>query len=304
MAVSFENNLYNALASYGLSYSGEIKYHAGSYHRFTSNNGACKNNCCGYRIFESQLGAHIICFRQDIDEIWFDGSYKRLFLHEKIALEEERRRILLNREKRYKEKSARCIKFLSKIIHLPNKAIHHPYIIRKKILPLSAITVRDLLVIPILNIHHEIQSLQFITKSGFKLFKKGAPTTGGMIWLTIILPVDYSGVIRLCEGWATGCTIAQLTKQPVVCALNAYNIVRVALDLKRKYIHAHIKICSDNDSAKKKNVGLKYATDAAKAIGASLHYPIFENNKGTDFNDLFILSGEEATRRQLTLIRK
>ena len=129
-----------------------------------------------------------------------------------------------------------------------------------------------------------------------------------MIWLSPEPSLDYKGVIRICEGWSTGCTIYSITKSPVVCALNAYNLPKIAVLIGRKYHDAFGKICADNDQWGKENVGLIQGRLAAGATGMSLHYPIFDgmetSRKPTDFNDLFLMTDGEQTKRQLILIRK
>ena len=162
--------------------------------------------------------------------------------------------------------------------------------------------------LPMHDIDGDIQSLQFIHQNGFKQFKTGAATSEGMIWLDGWQPRNFAGVIRLCEGWSTGCTIYSITKSPVVCALNAWNLVKVANLFKRYYHDALIKICADNDQWGKENVGLEQGIIASSITGFSLHYPTFDgldiSNKPTDFNDLLALTDVGCVKKQLILIRR
>jgi putative DNA primase/helicase len=303
MYMSFEYDLICAMREYDL-HTNSLNLEPGKYHRFRSL-GTCKTKCCEYRVFENQIGAHFKCFRRGIDRFWFADSDHKPSLDERRQMAEERDRVDRARKADQYHAAVRCGGFFDKLNKPP---INHPYVTRKGIYPHYARAARSLCVIPVRNIDYEIQSLQFIKRNGFKQFKTGAPSSSGMIWLTPELPADYRGVIRICEGWSTGCTIHMLTKSPVVCALNAYNLPKVAVLIRRHFIHAVSKICADNDQWGKENVGLIQARQAAAQAGMSLHYPTFDDmnvgHKPTDFNDLFAMVGVEATRRQLILIRK
>jgi putative DNA primase/helicase len=183
----------------------------------------------------------------------------------------------------------------------------HLYVRCKKILPYCAKKVRSWLLVPVHNIHQELVTVQIIKPNGFKRFWKKTSGKELMTWLSHPIDKYYDGVIRICEGYATGCTIRHVTKMPVVCALSALNMVNIALDMRVNYPHAIIKICADNDKWGNENVGLKYAKETINMTGATLYYPIFDGldctNKPTDFNDLFVLSNENEVKRQLVIIR-
>lgn len=303
--MSFEYNLICAMREYDLHIN-SINLETGKYHRFRSL-GTCKNKCCEYRIFENQLGAHFKCFRRGIDRFWFDGDRDRMTVTQQKTMAEERRRVEQERTRSRSNAAKKCQRFWKKISAMKSAATH-PYTLRKNIYPHNAIIIRGMCVLAVRDIDYEIQSLQFIKKNGFKQFKAGGSVSGNMIWLCDELPENYSGVIRLCEGWSTGCTIKSITKSPVICALNAYNLVKVANEIRTKYIKAHVKICADNDQWGKENVGLNCAKQASGNTGYSIHYPSFENlevgSKPTDFNDLYAIGGYEATKKQLILMRK
>lgn len=299
--MSFEYDLLNAMRAHDLI-TDHINIEPGKYHRFKSA-GICKSKCCEYRVFENLLGAHFRCFRRGIDEIWFAKSNQKLSYQERYAARQQFDRINQEREINYIKKTAKCAKFLLRVMQSQDDPTKHPYVRRKKIYPHAARVIRRMLVLQIVSIENELMSLQFIMRNGFKQFKKGAPTKGGMIWLCDMPPSNYDGVIRLCEGYATGCTIYSVTKSPVVCAMHAYNLVNVAALLRTKYIKAQIKICADNDIWKKENTGLIYAVKAAELTGYLIYYPKFDkldtSSKPTDFNDLYILGGKSAVKEQL-----
>ena len=303
--MSFEYNLISAMREYDLHIN-SINLEPGKYHRFRSL-GTCKSKCCEYRIFENQLGAHFKCFRRGIDRFWFDGDMNKVTVMQRKAMAVERQRVEQERVRTRSDVAKRCQKFWAKISAMKSLP-SHPYTLRKKIYPHNAVIIRSLCVLPVRNIDYEIQSLQFIKVNGFKQFKAGGSVSANMIWLCDELPKDYSGIIRLCEGWSTGCTIKSITKSPVICALNAYNLVKVAKELRTHFIKAHVKICADNDQWGKENVGLKCAKEASELTGYALHYPEFQDfeagSQPTDFNDLYNIAGYEAVKRQLILIRR
>lgn len=188
--------------------------------------------------------------------------------------------------------------------HLPS---FHPYVVTKRIHPYYAKQVRSWLLVPISNIDNELVTLQIIKPDGFKRLWKGTSHKELMIWLWDKLPNDYSGVIRICEGYATGCTIRTITKSPVVCSINSSNLPATCVAIRRKFIHAKIIICADNDCWGDDNAGIKVAKLGAKYTNAKIYYPIFDCllsiKKPTDFNDLYDLYGYKEARRQLLIAR-
>jgi putative DNA primase/helicase len=187
------------------------------------------------------------------------------------------------------------------VSHLPQ---NHPYIIRKQIVPHYARQVRSWLLVPVFDIDHNLRTLQIIKPDGFKRLWKGTSQKELMIWLSPQLNKFYSGVIRICEGYATGCTIHQVTKSPVVCAINSTNLERVAILVRRKFVRAEIKICADNDIKNLDNVGVKCGMKAAQITGAKLYYPQCDNNLNiSDFNDLLKFHGFNALKEQLKIER-
>lgn len=191
--------------------------------------------------------------------------------------------------------------------YLQIDARSHSYVIRKRILPYYAKLCRSWLVVPVHDIDHDLITVQIIKPDGFKRLWKGTSHKHHMIWLWEKLPDDYTGVIRICEGYATGCTIRYVTKSPVVCALSAQNMPLVAKQLRGKYPKALLKICADDDQWSRMNAGFEAAAKAKLFSGAVVYWPDFTgfdiSEKPTDFNDLFCLAGKGEVRRQLILIR-
>jgi len=190
---------------------------------------------------------------------------------------------------------------------------NHPYIVKKQINPYYAKAIekkrwiKGVLLLPMRDVDYQLKGVQIIKSNGFKRPWKGTTYKNNMIWICCPLPEDYKDIIRVCEGYATACSIYKVTGDPVVCALNSYNLINVVNLLRKKYVHALIRICADNDTWGKENVGIKCAKEAMITSNATISFPEFSANlshlKLTDFNDLLIHEGEEITRNQLILIR-
>lgn len=183
---------------------------------------------------------------------------------------------------------------------LPKAQDDHPYLERKKIKAHTAKIDGDRLVIPILK-DGKIRNLQTISPDGQKLFERGGEVQG--CYSNLGKPTDR---LFICEGFATGATLYEITGTPVVIAFNAGNLEAVALAMRARLPDAEITIAADNDRFTKEpidNPGLTYARRAAKAIDAQVVCPFFDSSveKLTDFNDLANLVGAEETKRQLGL---
>lgn len=121
----------------------------------------------------------------------------------------------------------------------------HPYLVRKGISGWHGARARgDLLVVPVRNGDGELVGLQFIGAEGKNFLshteKKGAyHFIGGR--------GEDMSVVAICEGFATGCTIREATRWPVVVAFDAGNMVSVAKVVREKWPDAQIILAADND---------------------------------------------------------
>lgn len=306
----FLYQLHQALLAHNVHIIGHINPNSDKIQRFKS-----RNKSSGKDIFIVLHGEQGATFGDWHDrdgwQTWWCNGRQKLNVYERREFEAQKREIERERyEKRLFaiNRAEQC--WLS---HPSTKQVYeHPYIQRKKINPYYSKVanqrwVKDVLLIPIRDIDYQFQSVQIIKPNGFKRPWKGTTYKNNMIWLSPILPDDYKGVIRLCEGYATGCTILAAMGDVVVCALNAYNMPNVAALIRQKYPDCHLKICADNDAWGKDNIGLQYAALADVAGNGFIHYPEFSklncDSKPTDYNDLYLLAGLEETRRQLILIR-
>lgn len=169
----------------------------------------------------------------------------------------------------------------------------HPYIAKKKIRPLGARQMGGQIYIPMYQIpssdvlwqDRQLVSLQCIceaeTENGSKEIKKvfltGTPKKGSFAVLG--LPDEKadginSDVVYVCEGWATGCSIYEASRKPVVVAFDAGNIEPVINSIER-FITARIIIAADNDShfASKLREEIRAKYNSEIELGASSSSP-------------------------------
>ena len=163
----------------------------------------------------------------------------------------------------------------------------HPYLIRKGVRPHNLRQRGGLLIVPLFDAFGLLWSLQRIQADGSKRFKTGGRVTG---LFSPLGDLSDPATILICEGWATGATLHEETGHPVLCAMNAGNLLPVATAARSAWAGAELVICADNDRQTEGNPGVTYATAAAKATGAKLIVPEFpEGVPGSDFNDLAML---------------
>lgn len=171
----------------------------------------------------------------------------------------------------------------------------HPYVLSKLITPYGArIEPNSMaLLIPIMSGNGKIQSLQRIFPSGRKMFNKHGAIVGGH-YLIDSEKRDHTNIIFITEGYATACTIHEITKTPVYVCFNAGNIKSVTATIKGLHPNHEIVICSDNDHEKKENAGELKAIDAANKLSVKVML-IEETRYGTDWNDIYKSVGKETT---------
>lgn len=164
------------------------------------------------------------------------------------------------------------------------------------------------LVIPLYNIHGELQSAQWIAENGDKGVYKHTRLTGSFTvvggsyaagdGLPCTTPKVLSELERskhpeivLAEGYSTAKTISQECGRSVICTCSSGNLEHVAKAFRNKYPNARILICGDKNAGKDVK-SEKYAQRAAEAAGGVAIIPRFPPRvEGTDFNDLVVNRG-------------
>ncbi|QHE86521.1 toprim domain-containing protein [Hydrogenophaga sp. BPS33] len=141
------------------------------------------------------------------------------------------------------------------------------------------------LLIPLRDAAGNLHSLQSIAADGSKRFMPGGRVKG--CYHPIGKP---SGRLIVCEGYATGATLHEVTDLAVAVAFNAGNLLPVAAALRSKFPSLILVVAADDDWTTDGNPGLTAATEAARAVGGLLALPQFgdlpRGAKDTDFNDL------------------
>lgn len=170
----------------------------------------------------------------------------------------------------------------------------------KRITPYMARRNDQALIIPVRATDGRLTSLQFIAGDGAKIFLPGGRVEGCYASVYSGTP-DPDAPLLICEGYATACTLHEITGFPVVVAFNAGNLVPVAAAIRAKYPQRKLLICSDNDRATTapiENPGLHFARKAASAASCPISIPEFSgaDSSGTDFNDLALEEGPERVR--------
>lgn len=152
------------------------------------------------------------------------------------------------------------------------------------------------LVIPLRDTEGAIWTLEFISPTGEKRFLPGGAKRGH--YYAIGTPTEK---IIICEGYATGASLHEVTGQAVAVAIDAGNLLPVARALRAKYPDTALLIAADNDQWTEGNPGTTKGQEAAQAVNAGLVAPQFKDteSKPTDFNDLHKLEGLEAVRQQI-----
>ena len=176
----------------------------------------------------------------------------------------------------------------------------HPYIERKGIRAYGVKELNGALLVPMYDGKDNLCNIQFIQADGAKKFKTGAKKKGAYFAFGA---TDTKAVV-ICEGFATGASIAQATGHTVVVAFDAGNLLPVAQRIKSNLPDGwRLIIAGDNDAFKPTNTGKDKATACAVAVNARVVIPDFTGcesaNEPTDFNDLHTLAGLDAVRLQI-----
>jgi putative DNA primase/helicase len=169
----------------------------------------------------------------------------------------------------------------------------HPYLLRKRVGAYGIRQSGNALLIPIRDLSGQLQALQYIYpekremadggKSDKQIFgsKRGNFHHIGRV-------SDPTDTVYVCEGYATGATLHQITGQCVVVAFDAGNLLPVGLSIRSKYPQADLVFCADNDVGIKagsiENPGVHYAREAARACYGRVIIP--NTHTKMDFNDL------------------
>lgn len=169
----------------------------------------------------------------------------------------------------------------------------HPYLLRKRVGAFGIRQHNTALLVPIRDVSGQLQALQYIyphkveTADGGKTDKiiLGSKRGG---FHHIGKPETPTDTVYVCEGYATGATLHQITRQCVVIAFDAGNLTPVGQAIRTRYPESELVFAADNDIGVKagniQNPGVHYARQAAIACNGYVLTPNTTNK--ADFNDL------------------
>ncbi|WP_197039039.1 toprim domain-containing protein [Guyparkeria halophila] len=165
----------------------------------------------------------------------------------------------------------------------------HPYAARKRIEPMGARQQGGRLVLPIRRLSDwSLASLQFIDEQGGKRMLSGGAKRGHAI--PVHAP-EQPDRLTVCEGWATGCTLAAMSPGDLVlAAIDAGNLEPVALAARERWPDLPLVVACDNDRKDPDhNPGMAAGRAAAINAGGRVIWPDFPPGAPlelSDFNDL------------------
>ena len=263
----------------------------GKLHRFPGG-GKRHGNTAGWCIFfEDGLGGCFGDWSSGLSETWQATRDKPYSKAERAALS---RRIAATKRQAEAERNLRqadAAKRAAVIWHAAAPALrNHPYLRRKRIQPHGARLHKGALTLPVTDFTDTLTSLQFIAADGAKRLLSGGRKRGCHI--RVAGDTTRFSRIVLCEGWATGSTLAEDEPAALVLAtIDAGNLKPVALAARRRWSSAELVIAGDDDRLTTGNPGATKAKAAAIASGALLALPQWPADAPihlTDFNDLAV----------------
>ncbi|MEC9388075.1 MAG: toprim domain-containing protein [Pseudomonadota bacterium] len=163
----------------------------------------------------------------------------------------------------------------------------HPYLQRKGIQPHLARQKGRELVLLLADFTGKAWSLQTIDETGDKRLMAGGKKAGHFI---VVDGPDYPTRVLICEGYATGCTLAEIDPAALVlAAVDCGNLQAVATGARNRWPCADLIVCGDDDRQTPGNPGATAARAAALAAGARFALPEWPPAAPlhlSDFNDL------------------
>ncbi|MCD9494565.1 phage/plasmid primase, P4 family [Photobacterium carnosum] len=288
----------------------------GQIHRFSSN-GKPDDKAGYYALFSHPSGfttGFFGCWRSSLYCTWSSKQESVLSDAEKALVQKCKLFAQTKRQNVHTDRASYASELWGKAT--PPDA--HPYIQQKQLTQLGDIgyikslpcrdffmdesrttVLQNVMLIPIYDANDKIQSLQAINASGKKFFMKGGKIAEGRFTFH-----GDNETIYLCEGYATGSSIHQITNATVICTFSASNLEKVTPTIQEAHPDSKIIIAADNDHIKeaegKGNKGLETAKKLAEKYCLSYTAPSFSNtDTGTDWNDYAKNNSAEITKQAL-----
>ena len=241
-----------------------------------------------HRLSTGGLVATFGDWKQGISHKWTSYDQSKLSKAERDAIRaaQLKQAAILKAETERNHETAR-LKAVDMWAKAPPANAAHPYLIRKQV---GAYTIRqsgDLLLIPLMDVGGYLRNLQTIAPDGTKRFLKGGIKRGMFAPIGTLRGASHA---YLCEGYATGASIFEAYHEPVICALDAGNLLPVAQAIRTKCPTLPIIVVADNDRATALKTGVNVGVAKAQAVAATLPFitlqvPYFEDSAPLDLSD-------------------
>ncbi|MEM5495939.1 toprim domain-containing protein [Paraglaciecola mesophila] len=217
---------------------------------------------------------------------------------DKQRIKKLRERIKLEKETLQKQTAKYANELYQKASHI---AVH-AYLDAKQVDAANGLKlIKNQLLVPLYDLASgKMENLQLIYPNGTKRFLKNGRIKGlcfpyGLLNTQLDI-TNHLTKVFICEGFATAASIYEMTKQPVLAAMNAYNLLPVARQALKKWPNIEIVIAGDDDYLTEqrtyKNPGKIKALEAAYILGLKVSFPPFTLEQKlvglTDWNDYYI----------------
>lgn len=263
----------------------------GRLYRFPGVGKSTSNRAGWCLLFDDGLGGCYGDWSTGLVESWHSNHQKNYSADEHTAFivraNEAKKQAEKARINKYRTSAKRASNIWQASTPVPTK---HPYLIKKSIQPHVARLHKGFLTLPVLDFNGDLTSLQFIDDDGQKRLLSGGRKQG--CFIPVCHEILSPAHIVICEGWATGCTLAENDDRlTVLAAIDAGNLKTVAMQARNKWPSAELVIAGDDDRLTLGNPGATKAKDAALASGAMLatpQWPVDAPIHLSDFNDLAV----------------
>jgi putative DNA primase/helicase len=281
----------------------------GRFYRYSALDKGRSNRSAWCLLFKNGQGGCFGDWSTGLMEIWHPQREHALSHAERAALKTkiERAKQCMQQETRQRHQHA-ADRAQGIWCHCRPAPADYLYLLTKQIQSHGAGFYKGTLALPVLDFNGQLTSMQFITMTGEKLLLSGGRKQGCYIpipcsqnaqfthnltgWLSFADYAQSAQRIIICEGWATGCTLSESEPDAfVVVAIDAGNLMAVAMQARACLPDAEIIIAGDDDRQTVGNPGATKACAAAVAARALLALPEWPESSPdhlTDFNDLAV----------------
>ena len=279
----------------------------GRYYRFAGKDKPQRNRDAALFLFDDLKGGWWIDYSSGYgiqyvnlrNEVLSDSDYASF----RKRCDAERKKREKETQDRYIQKQSEVTSLLQATDRTESAVINHPYYLRKSVdmgfigrgaFPQAGWD--DALLIPLVDVNGELWSIQAVSPEGEKRYLKGARRQETFHHIG----PKITSIVMIGEGVATVAAVVDATGYPAVAAMDTSQLLPVAKAIKKKHPQARIVILADNDVRQDgTNPGLKYATEAANELNASLAVPELSSGGKCDWWDVWSLEGREYVSQQI-----